>query len=296
VRRIAFVGAVTVLLVGLVVLGVRPAPPAGASPPPGSALSTGAAPTVLPIVIPPTTVPVIRDTVIFYSPHEDDEVLSMGELIADYVRRGWRVEVVLVTDGGASGARVKINRTLAAMSLPPLSRPAFVNAREREFVAALARLGVSATHVHFAGWQDSHLTVAEAAATIGSYAAQFPGALHITMSEWDVNPDHSRLGMALAQLSPTNAARWVVFHRYWASATFRQSCVFVDVPITVAAVRAAAAVYARWDPVGGWYAIGVKSVAGDFRQLHADPRDLVCTTPGMPMTPTPTAPPSPSPP
>ncbi len=220
----------------------------------------------------------------------------MGELIAEYVRCGWRVEAVLVTDGADSGARVGINRILAAEHLPPMSIPAFVQAREREFVAALAQLGVSAAHVHFAGWHGDQLTVAEAAATIRAYAARFPGALHITMSEWDLNPDHRALGTALAQLSRTDAHRWVVFHRYWASATFRQNCRIVDVPFTVAAVRAAAAVYARWDPTGGWYAIGVMSVWRDFRVLRADPRDLVCTTPGIPMSRRPGSTPAPKPP
>jgi LmbE family N-acetylglucosaminyl deacetylase len=225
-------------------------------------------------------------TVVFYSPHEDDETLSMGELIARYAACHWQVQVVLVTDGSTSAARFAIDSYLALSHLPSLSIPAFVAAREREFVAALGELGVPAGHVHFAGWLGGALTVAEAESTIAKYAAEFPGALHVTMSQWDVNPDHRALGTALAQLAVTRRlqARWVVFHRYWASATFRSSCSVVEVPFALPRIAAAADVYARWDPMAGWYAIGVISVAHDFQVLRADPRDLVCTTSGPIMT------------
>lgn len=224
-------------------------------------------------------------TVIFYSPHADDETLSMGEPIARYGRAHWRVEVVVVTDGADSGARVGINRVLRREGLPMLSIPAFVAARYREFEAALAQLGVSATHVHIAGWHGDHLTIAEAEATIRGYAARFPGALHVTMSVIDRNPDHRALGFALAALAPRLAARWVIFPRYWRATEWAGRCSVFNSPATVAAVEAAGAIYGHWGSAHGWYAVGTWSVIGDFRALRADPRDLLCTTATVPVRP-----------
>src|ERR1035437_1374650 len=68
----------------------------------------------------------------FFTPHQDDETLSMGAAIKEHVAAGRKVYVVLLTDGGAS----------AVCSTYP-TRAACVTERDREFLAAVYSLGAT---------------------------------------------------------------------------------------------------------------------------------------------------------
>src|SRR5260221_6150791 len=55
------------------------------------------------------TKPSINSPVIFYSPHQDDETLAMGASIAECIRIGKPVYVVLFTNGASSAALLSLN-------------------------------------------------------------------------------------------------------------------------------------------------------------------------------------------
>jgi len=89
--------------------------------------------------------------VIFYSPHPDDETLTLGVLVASHVLAGRKVHVVLFTDGRDSRAFPVVNARLKAEHRAPLTRAQFGAARVRECRAACAALGVPSANVHFEG-------------------------------------------------------------------------------------------------------------------------------------------------
>jgi len=89
------------------------------------------------------------------SPHPDDGVLAAGGLVARVVAAGGSVRVVQMTSGDAFSDGVKkIDRT---------ERPTtsdyreYGKRRERETIAAMKSLGVSASHITFLGFPDDGL-------------------------------------------------------------------------------------------------------------------------------------------
>ena len=80
------------------------------------------------------------------APHQDDEVLGCGGLIARKRLEGFPVHVVFITDGGASHP-----------DHPALTKTAVAARRETEARAALRKLGVETPAIHFLGAQDGTL-------------------------------------------------------------------------------------------------------------------------------------------
>lgn len=77
--------------------------------------------------------------VLVIAPHPDDEVLMAGGVMAQAVRRGERVAVVLVTNGDLSCER---DGTV----------------RQAETIDALGAIGVAEENVRFLGYPDGHLS------------------------------------------------------------------------------------------------------------------------------------------
>ncbi len=80
------------------------------------------------------------------APHQDDEVLGCGGLIARKRLEGFPVHVVFITDGGASHS-----------DHPTLTKAAVAALRETEARAALRKLGVETPAIHFLGAPDGTL-------------------------------------------------------------------------------------------------------------------------------------------
>ncbi len=78
------------------------------------------------------------------SPHQDDETLGAGGLIATAAGLGLRPRVAYLTDGGASH-----------VGSPTWSRKRLAGVRAEEAIAALAELGVPPEDVLFLGWPDA---------------------------------------------------------------------------------------------------------------------------------------------
>ena len=89
---------------------------------------------------------------IFYSPHQDDETIGMGASIAEHVRIGRPVYVVLFTNGAGSSAFNILNGKEKCSSHNTfhhfnLSRKDFINARNNEFIAACKKLGAHRVYI-----------------------------------------------------------------------------------------------------------------------------------------------------
>jgi hypothetical protein len=96
--------------------------------------------------------PAIISPAIFYSPHQDDETISMGASIAEHVRKGRPVYVVLFTNGAGSNAINILNGKEKCSSHNTfhhfnLSLQDLINARNDEFIAACKKLGVHRVYI-----------------------------------------------------------------------------------------------------------------------------------------------------
>lgn len=87
------------------------------------------------------------------APHADDETLGCGGLIAAKSRRGQVAQVLFVTDSAASHE-----------GHPTLTKSSLAATRRTEALAALALLGVPATHVSFLDLPDGTLNQLSASA------------------------------------------------------------------------------------------------------------------------------------
>lgn len=87
-----------------------------------------------------------HNSAIVFAPHQDDEALGCGGIIALKREQGVPVKVVFVTDGGAShGDNLHI------------SREEIVQIRRQEALSALDILGVESKDIHFLNKRDSTL-------------------------------------------------------------------------------------------------------------------------------------------
>lgn len=149
-------------------------------------------PTRPPVIVPPSLVwsaasepaPGTMGPAIFYSPHQDDESLGMGASIAEHVRVGRPVYVVLMTKGENSGM-------LTYMQNQPgygnSTMQDVVNARNAEFLAACQTLGVHRVYISNLGNGFAETTtlanqIQNFKGTMAYMDGQFPIASHKTVS------------------------------------------------------------------------------------------------------------------
>ena len=83
---------------------------------------------------------------VIIAPHQDDETLACGGVIARKRSEGLPVHVIFITDGSASHP-----------NHPRLGPPAIAALRAREAMQAMAHLGVERTAVHFLDEPDGSL-------------------------------------------------------------------------------------------------------------------------------------------
>lgn len=216
----------------------------------------------------------------WYSPHQDDETLWAGQILAHHTLVGREAHIVLATDGSTSGVLPMLNGTTTSgwwggyhyperEGIPPLTPADFAAARDRELVQAARQLGVSPDRVHLrVDERSSGITVADAEALILSFETAAPGSGHYTMHWADLDPVHAALGQALHNLVTRGAvtdARWIVRRE---QTTTIPGTVAYTVPSQYAAqarhmALCAARCYQAWAPPEA-YAIGNHSVASDF--------------------------------
>lgn len=190
-------------------------------------------------------------SMIFFSPHPDDEVLAGGALIAATPD----TLIIPVTAGGASGARARTD----------LSQTSFEIARLVEQAQAACALGATRiAAVPSALYKDGHVTTSGALALMRIWHGRHPGAVLATTSVLDDHPDHKACAMALDVLENEGiTARYVASY---AGTGRGQGVEYTD---TTGRVVAAVRAYTEG------FAIGHLSVPEQFDQLLADPSDWV---------------------
>jgi len=181
---------------------------------------------------------------IFYSPHPDDETLSMGLAMVTYIASGYDVHLVSMNRGGNGGPLGSFNGTSPCVwhgythnpgreGYPLQDTDSLGLSRLEEARAALGAMatvppssGVTLGNVYH---HDANLPnafgstptgVADAQAVIADFISNYPNSFHYTMSPTDDHPDHAACGTALRNLKTGNAAlanaRFFVSRLYWA--------------------------------------------------------------------------------
>jgi LmbE family N-acetylglucosaminyl deacetylase len=228
-----------------------------------------------------------KPAAIYYSPHQDDELLSMGMSIVTSLAQGYDVHLVLMTDGGgAVGALNDVNTRLTKEGYPNITKQDFIKARTDEFLRSAAALGVKRENIHLMNFIDGQLTYDQAKQTIESFEKQYPHAIHKSMSYYDWHNDHAVMGRALRDLYNEHTIRDVRF--------FIKNVQFTTVPGSAEAprqltanlprIKAAADVYKLWEPASQHYSVGYISVPSNFDVLEKNPqsRTHMADTPNKP--------------
>jgi hypothetical protein len=119
---------------------------------------------------------------IYYAPHQDDETIGMGASIAEKVRLGHPVYIVLLTNG----ANIEILKYLKSLDSNAIMKDV-TQARNNEFLAACIELGVSKVFIsnNGAGFDETMgkgKIEDKFEETIRFFCDLFPNATHNTVS------------------------------------------------------------------------------------------------------------------
>ncbi len=226
---------------------------------------------------------------VFFVPHQDDESLSMGTAIAKAATASKDVRVVLFTDGTGSGARTG---ALCKEKKVCLTAAQFSVARNKEFVAALNKLGVTTANIYFHNQTDGASTSSTANAFVDKYIAKFGyNATYQTMSWLDAHPDHYNLGYSLNNRCENKKVASCKFLQsdFYNVGTSHSNPGVTKIatpsgswqnPTGTEKTRVVSALneYKRWDPANGRYSIGYISVPSSINYSIANPRDWAHAT------------------
>lgn len=224
-----------------------------------------------------------KNKAIYFVPHQDDEVLSMGASIASHAKAGREVHLVLVTDGSGSGAITKVNAKLKQEGRAPLTVAQFSKARNAEFEASAIKLGVKKQNLHYERLVDGKVTSQQAEKVIDKYIAAYKGASFKSMSWLDLHNDHYKLGYALNNRCVSGI---VTDCRFYQSALYQKGSTHPNALskpqntvvspkggryASATEIARAAAEYKVWNPAAGRYSVGYLSVASSFDHLLKNP-------------------------
>jgi len=136
--------------------------------------------------LPDVVMPQSGQRVLVFSPHPDDESIGVGGYIAQSIKNGADIEIVLVTNGDFHG-----NEEI----------------RYAEFKKATEILGVSDSNLVFLGFPDGKLDKMQPAVlsvALQSQIEQFNPDIIIYPDVHDANPDHATIGKIMQQILAAN--------------------------------------------------------------------------------------------
>jgi LmbE family N-acetylglucosaminyl deacetylase len=204
--------------------------------------------------------------VLFVTPHQDDETLSMGAAIRNHLEAGHDVHVLLLTNGLGSGVQARIG----------MDDVAFAAARDDEYRRACRRLGVRFDNIHFADDRPrgGELTAETARAQI---LAWLDGRTDVWLKSYtdrlgnpSRHPDHEAAGQAAVSLLDSGAVTNLrLYVEPWT--TVSGVTVSAEHAVGTAIVQAALDEYKAKDGVGGKYGIGYQSTPSYFDLVRPSP-------------------------
>ena len=231
-----------------------------------------------------------KKTILYFSPHQDDELLSMGVDICNSINEGHDVHVILCTDGSKCTVRHELANGKECDKCPGthtyhLTEEDLTTARDEEFRESCRALGVEDGNVHILKkrFTDRELTVCNSKKTILHYLnVMGPDCVVCTLNpNLDNNKqhrDHKGLGYAAAELFNEGFIHELrLFTEPYFSEFFQQRIDFIRGGIRTAVntatdlaqerIQKAAEAYSRWEPGVGRYAVGYHDIAKAFDAL-----------------------------
>lgn len=228
-----------------------------------------------------------QKTRLYFAPHQDDELLTMGIDICSSVQKGDDVHVILCTDGSKSNVRKTLNNGKHCSKhegshIYELSAEEFTAARDREFTDSCRALGVADANIHIPKERsiDGSLTP-EAAGTIISHYLSLYGkdAVVCTIAPNngpDQHRDHKALGKAAENLLNSGKLTEVHFfiEPYHAEKVLNNPRLLPIYPFSQKAtasveecLKKAIQSYSYWNPKKQRYAVGYHSVTTEFNDF-----------------------------
>lgn len=227
---------------------------------------------------------------VFVTPHNDDELLTMGAGIRQHVNAhgGAKVCVVMMTTGVTSG----VQDAMKNPSYNPdgkaynLTDAQFTTARDRESWNAILHMGVPAANIYLNGYTTANTGVARIVDVNNGSAAQdtavsnwmgatinYFGARHYkTMTDKSTDTgDHRAMGRALR--ARVNDSR-VLSARFYSEPYQTSSVARTPVPYSATdktQLQKANNSFRIWSPATGFYKIGYRSVTALFEAHYSNP-------------------------
>ncbi len=229
-------------------------------------------------------------TILYFSPHQDDELLSMGIDICNSISMGNDVHVVLCTEGSKSVVRQQMVDCKECNRHPGthkfhLTEKEFIEARDKEFRESCRALGIVDGNVHIPKdrFVDGKLTVCNSKELILQYLNTMgKDCVICTLDPNHENNrqhrDHKALGYAAVELFNEGVISELrLFAESYYSDCFRHEMDVVQaeaLPVIETAsvsvhekLKKAARAYSRWEPEKGRYAVGYHSIGDAFDTL-----------------------------
>ncbi len=231
-----------------------------------------------------------KKTILYFSPHQDDELLSMGIDICNSINEGHDVHVILCTDGSKCTVRQDLANGKKCNKCPGthtyhLTEEELVAARDKEFRESCRALGVEDSNVHILQdrFTDGKLTICDSKKTILRYLKVMgPDCVVCTLDpNHETNRqhrDHKGMGYAAVELFNEGFIRELrVFTEPYLSELFHHKTAFVRgevravidtaTALTKGKIEKAAEAYFCWEPEAGRYAVGYHDIAEAFNVL-----------------------------
>ena len=223
-------------------------------------------------------------TILYFVPHQDDELLTMGIDICNSLNNRWNVHVVLCTDGSNSVVKdILCDRKTCdkheGMHNYILTAEEFVRARDREFLESCKALGVKEENIHIPQlrYKDGELTVSDGKNIMLQFIEAAGDGCVVCTTDPDSakrqHPDHKALGSAAKELFEEKKIHLLkLFMEPYHVSPYTVKLGRDDAtPFVIQAsqrvhkiLEKAARSYSRWNPEHGRYGIGFHSVTTEF--------------------------------
>lgn len=228
-----------------------------------------------------------KKTVIYFAPHQDDELLTMGLDICASVKKKMDVHVVLCADGSRSAVRRVLNNGKgcnkhAGKHCYDLTTEEFIAARDREFIGSCLALGVPKENIHIPEKRcvDGSVSDKEVEKIMLHYLRLLgEDALVCAISSGNgeaQHKDHKKVGWAAERLLRQGKIKKL--KSFVEPYHYPQICGNArGIPVAAYVQRASAetaqklknaiASYSLWDPEQKRYAVGYHSVSTEFNDF-----------------------------
>ena len=220
------------------------------------------------------------DATLFFTPHQDDETLSMGSAIIEHVEKS-DTHVILCTDGSKSIIRKVLDDGgtcsyhIKDVHKYSLSESEFSKDRDEEFKDSCEAMGVKESNIHIEDNRDGELNKEKAREIILKYLEEYPDAKVKTVTPFKasgIHEDHRALGEAALELYREGKIKDLRFYvEPYDYKDFKKVNPNVEVwkvlPSQEEKLLSAMNAYKRWNPESGHYAIGYHSVKSHFDEL-----------------------------